>query len=30
VEYAISRWLVLNLQGDTAKFRSFIRARRAY
>jgi autotransporter translocation and assembly factor TamB len=30
VEYAISRWLVLNLQGETAKLRSFIRVRRAY
>ena len=30
VEYAISRWLVFNLQGETAKVRSFIRARRAY
>ena len=30
VEYAISRWLVVNLQGETAKVRSFIRARRAY
>jgi hypothetical protein len=30
VEYAISRWLVVNLQGESAKLRSFIRARRAY
>ena len=30
VEYAISRWLVVTLQGETAKVRSFIRARRAY
>jgi autotransporter translocation and assembly factor TamB len=30
VEYAIHRWLVLNLQGETSKLRSFIRARHAY
>jgi hypothetical protein len=30
VEYAISRWLVFNLQGETAKVRSFFRVRRAY
>jgi autotransporter translocation and assembly factor TamB len=30
VEYAIYRWLVLNLQGETSKLRSFIRARYAY
>jgi autotransporter translocation and assembly factor TamB len=30
VEYAISRWLVFNMQGETAKLRSFFRARRAY
>jgi autotransporter translocation and assembly factor TamB len=30
VEYAIYRWLVLNLQGETSKVRSFIRARHAY
>jgi len=30
VEYAISRWLVFNCQGETAKLRSFFRARYAY
>jgi autotransporter translocation and assembly factor TamB len=30
VEYAISRWLVFNCQGETSKLRSFFRARRAY
>lgn len=30
VEYAISRWLVFNCQGESAKIRSFFRARRAY
>jgi autotransporter translocation and assembly factor TamB len=30
VEYAIHKWLVLNLQGETSKVRSFIRARHAY
>ena len=30
VEYAISRWLVFNLQGESSKVRSFFRARRAY
>jgi autotransporter translocation and assembly factor TamB len=30
VEYAVHRWLVLNLQGETSTLRSFIRARHAY
>lgn len=30
VEYAVHQWLVLNLQGETSKLRSFIRARHAY
>ena len=30
VEYAIYRWLVVNLQGETSKLRSFFRARHAY
>jgi len=30
VEYAIHKWLVLNLQGETSKVRSFIRVRHAY
>lgn len=30
VEYAIHQWLVLNLQGETSKLRSFIRVRHAY
>jgi hypothetical protein len=30
MEYAIYQWLVLNLQGETSKLRSFIRARHAY
>jgi autotransporter translocation and assembly factor TamB len=30
LEYAIHRWLVFNLQGETSKLRSFIRARHAY
>jgi translocation and assembly module TamB len=30
LEYAIEQWLVLNLQGETAKLRSFLRARHAY
>lgn len=30
LEYAIQRWLVFNLQGETSKLRSFIRARHAY
>jgi len=30
VEYAIYRWLLLNLQGETSKVRSFFRVRHAY
>ena len=30
VNYELQRWLVLNLQGETSKFKSFIRARREY
>jgi len=30
LEYAIHKWLVLNLQGETSKVRSFIRVRHAY
>jgi hypothetical protein len=30
VEYGIYRWLVINLQGETSKLRSFFRARYAY
>ena len=30
VEYAIYKWLVFNLQGETAMLRSFLRARRGY
>jgi hypothetical protein len=30
LEYAIYQWLLLNLQGETSKVRSFIRARHAY
>ena len=30
VEYATRPWLVLNIQGETSKLRSFIRARHAY
>jgi len=30
VEYALRQWLILNLQGETSKLRSFIRARHAY
>jgi translocation and assembly module TamB len=30
VEYAIHQWLVVNLQAETSKVRSFIRARHAY
>ncbi|HET9325476.1 MAG TPA: translocation/assembly module TamB domain-containing protein [Candidatus Eisenbacteria bacterium] len=30
VEYALYRWLLLNLQGETSKVRSFFRVRHAY
>src|SRR5262245_4235042 len=30
LEYAVYQWLVLNLQGETSKLRSFIRAHHAY